>query len=229
MITSGNRVKTGIKPLDELLGGGFQPGAINLIYGEAASGKTTLVLLTAVNFLKKSKATKCIYIDSDSKINIDRLEEIAAHKKLSVLNQFNLFIPYTFKEQEEVIEHLQRLSPSILVILDSVTSLYRAEITGEEETYRLNKELNRQLGYMAELARTSGSCFILTGQVRSVLDSNQIEPVASRLLGYWSSSIIKLEKNPSPGMRQVILEKPRRPGNVIIVKVTNEGMSEVLK
>lgn len=220
-----DKISAGLKSLDDLLGGGFQPRSLNLIYGEAASGKTSLAITIAVNNLKTRKASKVVYIDSDNKLKMDRLMEIARPTEPPLLNRFNLFIPSNFQEQEETLEHLPELEPFDLVILDSVTGLYRAETGGDEETYRLNKELNRQLGYMAEVAKTSGSCFILTGQVRSILDLPQIEPVAPRLLSYWSDSVIKMEKTPSSA-RQLVLEKPRRPGNVIIVKISDEGVRE---
>jgi DNA repair protein RadB len=226
MIRPQDKIETGIESLDELLNGGLTCGKLNLIYGEATSGKTTLALTITTNHLAERKAAKCVYIDSDNKLKMDRVVEIAGYRNSSILNRFHLFIPYTFKEQEETLEHLPRLEPSDLVVLDSVTGLYRPETGGEEQTFRVNKELNRQLAYMAELAETSGACFLLTGQVRSILDYNQIEPVSPRLLSYWSSFIIKLEKTPFSSVRNLVLEKPNRPGNVITVEVTDEGMRE---
>jgi DNA repair protein RadB len=226
MTASETRVQTGVSSLDELLRGGFPPAAINLVYGEATSGKTTLSLYTAVTHLARRRGAKCVYIDSDNKLKTDRLKKIAYTNDPRVLKQFHLFAPNSFQEQEEILEHLPSLDSIDLMIVDSITGLYRAETGEEEETYRMNKELNRQLGYLSELAKTSGACFILTGQVRSVLDTSYVEPVAPRLLSYWSQTILRLEKTPTPSLRQVVLEKPRRPGNVIRVKITNEGMSE---
>ena len=226
MIRTQDKVETGIDSLDKLLSGGLPSGKLSLIYGEATSGKTTLALTTITNHLAERKAAKCVFIDSDNKLKMDRVMEIAEHRNSSILNRVHLFIPHTFQEQEETLEHLPRLEPFDLVVLDSVTGLYRPETGGEEKTFRVNKELNRQLGYMAELAETTGACFILTGQVRSILDFNQVEPVSPRLLSHWSSLIIKLEKTPFSSVRTLVLEKPNRPGNVITVKVTDEGMIE---
>ncbi len=223
------RFETGIKSLDELLGGGFKSGSLNLIYGEATSGKTTLALTIAINHLNTKRGAKCIYIDSDNKLKMDRVMEIAGEYKSAILTRFNLFIPDTFQKQKETLEHLPPLEPFDLLVLDSVTSLYRAETGEEEKTYLLNKELNHHLGNMAELAIKSGACFILTGQVRSILDLYQVEPVAPRLLSYWNDVIIKLEKSPFSSIRNLTLEKPHRPGNVISVYTTDEGIEEASK
>jgi RecA/RadA recombinase len=223
------RFETGLNSLDKLLGGGFESGSLNLIYGEATSGKTTLALTIAFHHLDIKRAAKCVYIDSDNKLRMERVINMADYKASANLNRFNLFIPDTFKKQKETLEHLPELGPYDLLIVDSVTSLYRTETGDEEKTYMLNRELNHHMGYIAELAITKGACFILTGQVRSILDFNQVEPVAPRLLSYWNNVIIKLEKTPFSSTRNVILEKPKRPGNVILVNITDEGMKEAIR
>ncbi len=218
-------VKTGLEPLDRLLGGGFPCGAVSLVYGEAATGKTSLCLTTAISHLAEHRAAKAVYIDSDGKLNTGRLTQIAEPRGEALLRRLHLHTPLSFREQEETLEQLPALDPRDLVVLDSVTGLYRVETVDEERTYRANKELNRQLGYISEMAGRSGAAFLLTGQVRSVLETSQVEPVAPRLLSYWSSIILKLEKTPWEGMRQATLEKPISSPNAINIWITETGAS----
>ncbi|MCR3884292.1 MAG: DNA repair protein RadB, partial [Methanothrix sp.] len=42
------RLSSGCDGLDRLLGGGFEPGVITQIYGEAGTGKTNIILQLAV-------------------------------------------------------------------------------------------------------------------------------------------------------------------------------------
>jgi len=219
------RVKTGLGPLDALLGGGFLCGAVSLVYGEATTGKTTLSLTAALNHLREHRAAKTIYIDSDNKLNTGRLTQIAESRGAGLLRRLHLHTPLSFGEQETTLEHIPELDPMDFVVLDSVTGLYRGETVDEERTYRVNKELNRQLGYISEMAVRSGAAFLLTGQVRSVMDTSQIEPVAPRLLSYWSSTILKLEKTPEQGKRQATLEKPITIPNAINIWITEKGAS----
>jgi len=219
------RVKTGLEPLDTLLGGGFPCGAVSLVYGEAATGKTTLSLTAALNHLREHRAAKTIYIDSDNKLNTGRLTQIAEPRGKELLRRLHLHTPLSFREQEATLEQIPALDPMDLVVLDSVTGLYRSETVDKEMTYRVNKELNRQLGYISEMAVRSGAAFLLTGQVRSVMDTSQIEPVAPRLLSYWSSPVLKLEKAPEPGKRQATLEKPITSPNTINLWITETGAS----
>ena len=119
------RVSTGVDTLDDLMGGGFTPAAVNVVYGEAATGKTTLCISAALVLLDAHKASNVYIIDSDNKLNIGRLTQMARPQGLSLLKRLHLHVPKSFLEQEETLECLPHLDPRDLVILDSVTGLYR--------------------------------------------------------------------------------------------------------
>ena len=223
------RTPTGIQPLDELLGGGFHSHAINLIYGEATTGKTTLSLTIAFHHLNTVRSAKALFIDIDNKVNTSRLQQIAKAQGKNLLTRLQLFTPESYTRQGEALEHLPEIRPGDLLIIDSLTGLYRGETEDAEKTFKVNKELNRQLGYLSEIAKTKGSTILLTGQVRSILDTRQVEPVAQRLLRYWSDTIIKLEKTANPRNRQVILEKPNETRTPIILTINQTGITEEQK
>ena len=220
-----NRVPTGIPPLDNLLGGGFHGAAVNLVYGEATSGKTTLTLTTTLHHLQQNRSAKAVYLDIDNKLNVGRLQQIASIDE-NLLRRLNLYTPDSFDDQSDAIEQLPDLSHGDIVIIDSITGLYRGETEDTERTFRANKELNRQLGYITEIAKTTGAAMLLTGQVRSILDTSQIEPVAQRLLRYWSATIIKLEKTAVTSNRQATMEKPPGIRSPIILSINSSGMVE---
>jgi RecA/RadA recombinase len=90
----------------------------------------------------------------------------------------------------------------------------------------MNKELNRQLGYLTEINKTTGSTILLTGQVRSKIDTMQIEPVAKRLMEYWSSTIIRLDKTGNSENRQATLEKPDKSTTPLILTIDKSGLKE---
>ena len=220
-----NRVPTGIPPLDNLLGGGFHGSAVHLIYGKATSGKTTLTLTATLHHLGHNRSAKAVYLDIDNKLNVGRLQQIASIDE-NVLRRLNLYTPDSFDDQSDALEQLPDLNPSDIVIIDSITGLYRGETEDTEKTFEANKELNRQLGYITEVAKTTGATILLTGQVRSILDTSQVEPVAQRLLRYWSTSIIKLEKTAITSNRQATMEKPQGIRSPIILSINASGMVE---
>jgi DNA repair protein RadB len=220
------RVSTGIQSLDDLLGGGFYSESINLIYGEAATGKTTLCLTTVFHHLSDNKTANAVYLDVDNKLNVNRFTKIAESQGKNLLRRIQIFTPESYSRQGDALEELPELITGDLLVIDSVTGLYRGEIEDAETTFRLNKELNRQLGYLSEIAKTTESTTLLTGQVRSTLGEGKIEPVAERLLQYWSETIIRLEKSNNPANRLAILEKPKESKPPIILTINESGITE---
>ena len=220
------RIPTGIPSLDNLLGGGFHSHAINLIYGEATTGKTTLSLTTVFHHLSQSRTAKAVYLDIDNKLNVARLEQIAESQGSNLLPRLQLFTPENYRNQGKALEQLPELVEGDLLVVDSITGLYRGETEDSEKTFQVNKELNRQLGYLTEIAKTTGSTTLLTGQVRSILDTNEIEPVAQRLLRYWSETILRLEKTMDPADRHAILEKPVESKTHTVLTINQTGITE---
>jgi len=204
------RLPTGCAPLDEILGGGFRFGDVSLVYGEASTGKTTLAVSALTRHLRDDPWAKAYYVDSDQKLSTRRLTQIAGDPQL--MERLLIWRPETFREQSRIIEGLPDLLPNgnIPVTVDSITGPYRLTAGAPDRTFTANKELNRQLGFLSETAKTRDAAVLVTGQVHSVLDADppQVEPVAQRLLRYWSDTILRLEPTSIQGVRQAVIEKP---------------------
>ena len=223
-----SHLTSGCTALDETLTGGFKYGDVSLIYGEASTGKTTLTTSIVINHLLQDQWNKAYYIDSDRKLSTRRLVMMAGGDE-SILERLIVWTPMTFEEQSLIIESL----PSVLneekavVIIDSITGPYRFKAGDSRLTFTANKELNRELGYLSEVAKTKNAAVIIVGQVHSVMDSvfQAVEPVANRLLRYWSDVILKLETTTVIGVRQALLEKPE--GGACRFKLSDMGITEV--
>ena len=221
------RLSTGLQSLDTQINGGFVPGELALIYGESGTGKTALTISSASMLLRSDAAAKVIYIDNDSKFTPQRFIQVAGSEEK--LRRLIYSRPTTFEEQADVINQLpEQLVPGDLACIDSITGLYRVETGDSQKTFSENKELNRQLGFLKETALTCRAAIILTGQVRSILDSiiPAVEPVAQRLLRYWSDRVIKLESTARQGVKQANVEKPQSLRSVCRFRITEKGLEE---
>ena len=72
-----------------------------------------------------------------------------------------------------------------------------------------NRELNRQLAYLSELARMRHLVVLLVSQVHSrpLRIGHQIEPVARRILTHWSEVVLRLSPTVDPVLKMAQLER----------------------
>ncbi|MEM2122721.1 MAG: ATPase domain-containing protein [Candidatus Bathyarchaeia archaeon] len=184
---------TGCGKLDSLLEGGIPIGVITLIYGEASTGKTMLCLGASIEAGRRG--SQVIYVDSDSSLTSSRLNWMLKGLTPKELEELGLlfFRPLDFYEQRELIEGLEAYlrGDCKLIVIDSVTNLYRAALA-ERSTFKLNRELGRQLAYLAELAVRKDLAVLCTAQVHSKPLLGVTELVAKRVLTYWSRAILRL-------------------------------------
>jgi len=223
-------IPTGCISLDKLLGGGFPAEAVSLVYGEAETGKTSLAVQCAVNCARRG--IKSLFIDTDGTFSYERLSQIAEYDYEKISPLMIIMRPTTFQEQSRAIDHLEKVITKKfgLIVVDTVTSLYRVELNDTEETYAANRELNRQLAVLTQIAKTLGVAVLVISQVRSVPfgDDVEIKPVATRVLNYWSEIILDMKQTSQTRVIKMLREKhPKIKGTgFIYIKIESTGISD---
>ena len=206
---------SGCGSLDALLGGGFAVGEITVVYGEAGTGKTTLAIQTAIEAARR--ASKVLFIDADHSFTHQRFLQLAGEDIPMVSEQIILFYPETFSAQMALVERIENYltRATRLLIVDTITSLYRVGLGSSEQTFVLNRELNRQLAYLSQVALRRNIAVFLTSQVHAKLDFpfGRIEPVARRTLAHWPRALIRLRNTSERSKKEIIVE--RREGKQI--------------
>jgi len=213
-----------------LLGGGFPTEAVSLVYGEAETGKTSLAVQCAVNCARRG--IKSLFIDTDGTFSYERLSQIAEYDYEKISPLMIIMRPTTFQEQSRAIDHLEKVITNKfgLIVVDTVTSLYRVEFDDTEETYAANRDLNRQLAVLTQIAKTCGVAVLVISQVRSVPFGETVEmkPVATRVLNYWSDIILDMKQTGQTRVIKVLREKhPKIKGTgFIYVKIESTGIND---
>ena len=225
------KIPTGCKTIDKILEGGIPFESVSLIYGEPETGKTTLAIQCAINCA--GQGHKTLFVDCDSTFSTRRLSQIASERFKEVAELIILMKPNNFREQTLVIDQLtDYITKNFgLVIIDTITTLYRVEIAEfPEKAFELNRELNRQMALLAQIAKTQKIAILMTSQVRSVFNDVHvsIEPVATRVTKFWADTIIIMKPTENPEIIQAILEKgSKRPQPLAChLKIEETGIHE---
>ncbi|WP_297090573.1 DNA repair and recombination protein RadB [Thermococcus sp.] len=218
---------TGVKSLDELLGGGIAEEVLTQIYGSFATGKTTLAV--QIGLLSSGKVA---YVDTEGGFSPERLSQMAESRGFDpeeALQRFILFTPSDFKEQRRTIGSLKKVVDGSfsLVVVDSITAHYRVE----EHRKNLTAELGKQLQVLLWIARRNRIPVIVINQVHFDSRAERMKPVAEHTLNYRTKDILRLDKLNTPGMRVALLERHRfRPeGGMVYFRITEKGIEDAIE
>ncbi|HIH11443.1 TPA: DNA repair and recombination protein RadB [Candidatus Woesearchaeota archaeon] len=201
------KISTGAEFLNTFLDGGYDYDIITTIYGPSGSGKTNLCLIAAVTMARSGK--KVIFIDTEGGIAVERIKQLAFDYE-QILPRLLFWNPLTFTEQKEILDNLrQHINDHIgLIIVDSISMLYRLELGRSEEVYEVNSALGRQMACLVEIARRHKIPVLITNQVYADFeDKTKVKMVGGDLLKYGSKCLIELQR--VDGGRTIFLRKHR--------------------
>jgi len=226
-----NKISTGCRTIDKLLGGGIPSESVALIYGEAETGKTTLALQCALTCARQGYKT--LFVDCDGTFSGRRLSQIASERFEEIAELIILMKPIDFREQAAAIDQLtDYITKNFgLIIFDTITSLYRLRVAeSPSRTFELNRELNRQLAVLAQIAKTQKIAVLITSQVHSVLNEIPVtvEPVATRVLKFWADTVIAIKPTENVKIIKMTLEKnPKKlPSKTCSLRIEEAGIQE---
>lgn len=227
-----HKISTNCKMLDEALEGGFSIGEVSLIYGEAETAKTTLAMQCAVSCARQGYKT--FFMDCDGTFSARRLSQIASGDIDKVSELIMLARPKSFKEQTLVIDQLTNYITKgfWLIVIDTATFLYRMEIAEHpEKTFEINRELNRQMALLAQIAKTTKVAVLVLSQVRSVFDEEyvDVEPVATRVIKFWADIIVALKPTENPKVVRISIEKKAKTIKPFLchLMISENGLCEI--
>ena len=222
-----DRVSTGSRPLDDLLGGGLERRTITQIYGEPASGKSTFCLMAAVASLRAGNSI--IYIDTEG-FSVERFAQVAGGHAAEFADRLYLFEPIDFAQQGAMIADTEGLlrkkdgAPVDLLVMDSMTALYRTELDlGREAVRRLSHHVIKLLG----LAKKYDIPVLITNQIYVDVERDRVSGLGGTALEHISKAIVRLEKRDS--VRRAMLRKHRsRPEGISFdFVITEDGIRAV--
>src|SRR3989344_5570773 len=172
------RVPTASKALDDLVGGGFETGAITECFGEFGSGKTQIGHILAVNCQKNDPDAVAVYVDTENTFRPERIQQLAKGaglepekvlKNIKVARAYNSDHQMLLAEKVEDLISKQGLNVK-MVIVDSLTAHFRAEFIGRGKLADRQQKLNRHMHLLLRIADLHNLAVYVTNQVMAKPD-----------------------------------------------------------
>jgi DNA repair protein RadA len=226
--------------LDELLGGGFETQAICEVYGEFGSGKTQIGHQLAVNTVlpieEGGLGGEVFYIDTEDTFRPERITQMARAAGLDpemVLERIHVARAYNSPHQMLLVDEIKRMSRNIdvkLVIVDSLTSHFRAEYIGRANLAPRQQKLNKHLKELKQLADINNALILVTNQVHSKPDAmwgDPTKPIGGHIVGHASTFRLYLRKSGKGGRRICrLVDSPNLPEGEAVFMVTGDGIRD---
>ncbi len=232
------KISTGCKNLDELLDGGVETKSITELSGEFRTGKTQLCfqlsVMTAMNQDKGGLGAGVIYIDTEGTFRPERIISICKKYDTSeeeVLNRINVGRAYNSDHQMLLVlesPKLIRKNNVKLLIIDSLTSHFRAEYTGRGSLMERQQKLNKFLHQLLRLADVYGLAVLVTNQVLAkpdVLYGESIFPIGGNIVAHSCTTRIYLRKGKGEKRIARVIDSPHIPETEAVFAITESGIA----
>jgi DNA repair protein RadA len=234
------RISTGSKMLDELFGGGIETQCITEMYGSFRSGKTQMAHQLALNVQRSSEEGglegTAIYVDSEGTFRPERLVDMAEAYEMDhkvVLKNVIWARAYNSDHQILLCDQAMEMAAdnnAKLLVVDSVTSHFRAEYTGRGTLAARQQKLNKHLHHLQRGAELNNMAVYITNQVMSRPDAffgDPTAPVGGHVLAHVPQTRCYLRK--SKGERRIcrLVDSPILPEGEAVFTITKAGIRDV--
>jgi len=232
------RVSTGSKNLDELLGGGVETWAMTEFYGEFGAGKSqvchTLCVMVQQPKEQGGLGSGAVYIDTEGTFRPERIAEIAIARGFdpdSVLSGITVARAYNSAHQELIVKDLGKVIESKklkLVILDSAVAHYRAEFVGRGTLAERQQRLNRFMHLLLRVAEVYNVAVVVTNQVQSAPDSffgDPTRPTGGHVVAHTSTYRIYLRKGGKSRIARMV-DSPYHPERDAVFVLDERGIDD---
>ena len=202
------KLSSGSKVFDTLLEGGIEQDIITTLYGPAGVGKTCFCMLASIAAVKAGK--KVIYIDTEGGFSMERFKQLCPDYN-KILEHMVFFKPSTFQQQKDIFTRLnQTVNSRIgLIVVDTISMLYRLEAGLTKDIVNLNKDLGQQVNALGDISRKRNVPIIITNQVYAdFLNKDKTSIVGGDILKYASKCMIELQAF-AKGNRKAAIKKHR--------------------
>ncbi|MCK4845384.1 MAG: DNA repair and recombination protein RadA [Candidatus Heimdallarchaeota archaeon] len=234
------KISTSSKALDTLLDGGVESNSLTEISGEFRTGKTQicfqLCVMTAMDKKYGGLESGVIYVDTEGTFRPERIVQMCNRfgaPSEEVLNRIHVGRAYNSDHQMVLVLESPKLIRDKnvkLLVIDSLTSHFRAEFTGRGALLERQQKLNRFLHQLLRLADVYDMAVVATNQVLSkpdVLYGESIFPIGGNIVAHSCTTRIYLRKGKADKRIARVIDSPHIPETEAVFIISPEGILDI--
>jgi DNA repair protein RadA len=235
-----NRLTTGSQNLDDLLGGGIEPGALTELFGEYRTGKTQLVHQLCVNvqllYEQGGLEGNALYIDTEGTFRPERIIQMASAIDLDyneILKKITVGRAYNSDHQILLIEEASRIIEEKnikIVVVDSLIGHFRSEYIGRGTLAIRQQTLNSHIHDMLRLSEVFDELAVVcTNQVSSrpdVFYGNPTTHTGGHIVAHGATIRIFLRKGKGEQRVAKVVDAPNLPESDTVFSITEDGIKD---
>ncbi|MHA1684817.1 MAG: DNA repair and recombination protein RadA [Candidatus Heimdallarchaeaceae archaeon] len=231
------KIPVGCDSLDTLLEGGIEIKALTEISGEFRTGKTQICFQLCVTAAMDKKLggleAGVIYIDTEGTFRPERIMQIAERFGASaekILERIHVGRAYNSDHQMVLVLESPKLIQQYnvrLMIIDSLTSHFRAEFTGRDSLLERQQKLNKFLHQLLRLADVYNIAVVATNQVVAkpdVLYGESVFPIGGNIVAHSCTTRIYLRKGKGEKRIARVIDSPYIPETEAVFAITKDGI-----
>ena len=234
-----NRLSSGSKAFDELMGGGLESQTIIELFVQIGSGKTQICFQLAVNATRPVEEGglngDVFIIDTENTFRPERIVQMAVAldldpeevlKKIHVARAFNSHHQMLLVEKANELAHEMNVK---LLIVDSLTAHFRAEYVGRGSLAERQQNLNKHMHDLLRFADLHNAVIAVTNQVSSKPDAffgDPTRPIGGHIVGHAATYRLYLRKSKGGKRIARLIDSPNLPEAEAVITVSEEGVRD---
>jgi DNA repair protein RadA len=233
------RISTGSKTLDKIIGGGVETQGVTEVFGEFGAGKSQIAHNLCVNVQLPPEQGglngKAVYIDTENTFRPERIAQMASAAGLDpekVLDNIYVARAHTTDHQILLSEKAAEIAKNDgvrLLVIDSLTALFRSEYCGRGALAERQQKLGRHIAGLHKLAELNDVAVFVTNQVQARPDiffGDPTKPVGGHVLGHSVTARIYIRKSKANTRTAHLVDHPGLPPESATFQITEAGIKD---
>ncbi|EAN31522.1 meiotic recombinase Dmc1 [Theileria parva strain Muguga] len=235
------KINTGSEMLNRLLNGGIETMSITELFGENRTGKTQICHTISVTsqIINPTEPFKVCYIDTENTFRPEKIEKICERFDLDPMITLDNILYSKAYTNEHLLQLISNITSKmveerfVLLIIDSIMSLFRVDYSGRGELAERQQRLNKLLSNLLKIAQQFNVAIVLTNHVISEPSgalsfiSNPIKPAGGNVIGHASTCRLSLRKGKGNQRICKVYDSPNLPESECIFELSDSGIIDV--